>query len=756
MGDDSTVRTGRQLPHDTQLRTESVSSSPPFGQADLSNCEREQIHLAGSVQPHGWLWVLSEPHLCIVQASSHCPLPRPLDWLLQARLRDLGGSLEDQVRQHLAHPGLQEGLPLRCRVELDGRSFELEGMLHRNPDGLLIVELEPAGDDGSPTGARPDTVDLPGQALLQGLSNAVQRLSEAETVPALAEALVGSLRQLVGYERVMVYRFDPEGHGEIIAESCAAHLDPLLGHHYPATDIPQRARALYLRNRVRVLVDVDAVASPVVDAQGLRCSVLDMSMCCLRSMSPLHLQYLRNMGVTATLVISLVREGRLWGLIACHHNQARKLRLAMRSAADLLSEAATTRLTAIENFARAQRAAEVRRLEQRLIEATASEGDWRPALFRDAQALLRPLEASGVALFQEGQWLAGGEAPDPAQLQRLRLWVEEQAFEGGAFCCASIAQANPALADLTARASGVLAVRLAAVNDDMLFWFRREQLRSVTWAGDPAKVVLGDNPLELSPRRSFAAWSQLVRGTALPWTSADVALGCTYGAALVDIIAQVSAVRLLIAEHQVLQMRASMANSREAVVVADASGRAFYANDAFLSMAGCTRAQCADLAALAQRFADPALVRRVTGQVQAERRAWHGELVLAREGQPVVSVRAEPVPARDGSMLGLIFMFEDMTASKRADAARSHLQASLSDAGRSLKTAPPGASTAAPEDELMAALLTNASLAAMDVCEDDQSPALASLLEALEISTRRSASLYGHIRAFSGSADGAA
>jgi two-component system, chemotaxis family, sensor kinase Cph1 len=147
------------------------------------------------------------------------------------------------------------------------------------------------------------------------------------------------VRDLTGYDRVMVYKFDPDGHGKVIAEARDPRLESLLGHHYPATDIPQRARELYLRNRVRMLVDVNYRPAPLVP----RCRPdtereLDMSMCQLRSMSPLHLQYLRNMGVTGTLVVSLVREGRLWGLIACHHYSPRHLRPACARPADLLAE----------------------------------------------------------------------------------------------------------------------------------------------------------------------------------------------------------------------------------------------------------------------------------------------------------------------------------------------------------------------------------------------------------------------------------
>jgi PAS domain S-box-containing protein len=733
-----------------QSSIESVSNHPAFGQADLSNCDRELIHLAGSIQPHGLLWVLQEPELHIVQASatSAALLGCTMAQLLGMPLAAWGGDMDPRVRELATGPDLHEGAPLRCTLAPAGTALAFEGLLHRGSDGLLIAEIEPLQGGGV------ETVDVPGARLQAELGRAVQRLSEASTITTLADTLVRSVRELAGYDRVMVYQFDPEGHGKIIAEARHDKLDSLLGHHYPASDIPQRARELYLRNRVRVLVDVDYAPSPLqpqrlLPQAGGAPRELDMSMCYLRSMSPLHIQYLKNMGVTATLVVSLVREGRLWGLIACHHYQPRNLRFAVRAAADLLGEVASTRIGAIENYARAQVAIQVQRLEQRLVEATSTDGDWRQALFRNPAALLQPVQASGAALFHEGQWQGCGETPSTPELRALLHWIQAQPFDGGSFACASVAGANPALASLTPTASGVLAVRLSSTRPDMLIWFRKEQLLSVTWAGDPSKPMVDNNPLELSPRRSFAAWSELVRGTSLRWTDADIALGRAYGDALVDIIVQVNAVRLLIAEHQLAQVRDAVTDSKEPVVVADSARRAFYANDAFLALAACTRAECASLDAMVGRFADPAQVRQVIGQLQAERRSWRGELSLAWAGGRTlpVAVRAEPVPARDGSLLGMIFIFEDLTDSHRAAAARHHLEASLSEVGRGLDAWPHDA-TRPGTDDVVAAILTNASLAAMDIADGGPAPAVAPLLQELESSTERATALYARIKSF--------
>jgi len=716
-----------------------VLHSPAFGQADLTNCERELIHLAGSVQPHGVLLVLEAGSRTVVQASGNAEIlfGTTAANLIGMSLAAFGTELEAAVIEALA-AGCGEPVPLQCRIESAVDALEAEGFIHRNADGLLIVELEPL----QPTADAIETVELGGEALMQQLTAAVERLSAAATTPVLADATVQCIRDLTGYDRVMVYRFDPDGHGKIIAEARHARLESLLGHHYPASDIPQRARELYLRNRVRVLVDVHYAPSPLVPRLRPDGGELDMSLSSLRSMSPLHLQYLKNMGVTATLVASLVREGRLWGLIACHHYAPRNLRLALRAACGMLAEVVSTRIAAIENYAHAQVAILVRRLEQRLIEATSTEGDWRLALLRNPRHLLQPLDATGAVLAYDGEILTAGEVPSTPELRALLTWIGAQTFDG-LFSSASVARANPALDTLTPTASGVLAVRLSNTRPDFLLWLRKEQLQSVTWAGDPTKPVLVTNdPMQLSPRRSFAAWSEIVRGTALPWSSADLALARAIGDSLADIIVQVHAVRLLIGEHQMAQVRAAIDNSTEPVLIADAGGRVLFCNEAFTELVGGVRERCASIDGAAALFTEPKELRAALASVRSRQHAWRGELLLARAGGPLpVAARLDFVPGAAGA-LGYVLTLVDVSEARRAREARLRLEESLSNAS--------GAGLAMPSaDTVMRALIANASVAAMDIGDAAGSTAVTPLLEELQAATRRAAELYAQVRQLS-------
>ena len=715
-----------------------MTTDPAFGQADLSNCERELIHLAGSVQPHGILLVFSEPDLRVVQLSDNVfdVLGLAPGELLGQPLAVLGDDLREMVLRLRHQADLREPVALQCSAGPGSRRFE--GGLHRLPGGGLVLELEPLDQ---PAPGMPAAEALGEGVMTRALTDAVQRFAAAPTVGMLADAVVQVVRDLTGFDRVLVYKFDPDGHGLVIAEARHPRLDSLLGHHYPASDIPQRARALYLLNRVRMLVDVNyrpAALQP--ELLPLTGEPLDMSMCQLRSMSPIHLQYLRNMGVTATLTGSLVRDGQLWGLIAAHHYSPRYLRAPVRAAVDLLSEVASTRITAIENYAHAQVALMVRRLEQRLVEATSTEGDWRYALLRNPRTLLQPLEATGAALFCEGEVLTCGEVPSTPELRALLDWIQQQPAHGDEpFACASVGQAQPGLASLTPMASGVLGVRLSARQPDWLLWFRKEQLQTITWAGDPSKPMVSDNPLELSPRRSFAAWSEIVRGTAVPWSNAELALARAIGVALVDIIVQVQAVRLLIAEHQQAQIRATVAGSREPVLIADAQGRVLFANDALQSLRGQPVTLGTDLPGL---FTRPESVQTALAHLRVTPHGWRQELELcaADASSLPVAAHAELVTGRDGVLLGYVLTLADLRDSRRADSARAHLEGELQRvAQRSLTEA----------DEVISAILTNASLAAMDIADARGGPPVAPLLTELEASTRRATALYVQIRKFS-------
>ncbi len=675
-------------------------------QTERIDRERESL-VASSIQPHGLLLVVREPEWRIVQASTSAGalLRRPLASLLLATLRDLGGNLEAQLAELSKRNDLSDPQPLSCTVGQGGQCIALTGAVHRAGRDDLVVELEPIPPEGE------DSVALggvEGPELLAQLGGIVQSLSTSPSLDALALAAAEGVRALTGYESVSVFELDAEGRGRAIAHAAPGDHGLPESEAHPAANMPRRARELCLQHRVRVLVDVNSPPSDLVpqllagSEQEADCE-LDLSRSYLRSLSPQHLRQLRQLGVVSTLRVSIVREGRLWGLLSCHHGHPRNLRHGIRAAVELLAEVMATRIAALENHARSEVALQARRLEQRMLEANAAEGDWRGALFRQPDALLQPMQAGGALLWHGGEWQSCGRVPAREALPALLDWIDRQGPAAVCACPDLPAQA-PALAARLPGVGSVMAVRLSAAPADRLVW-----LRSRDVAGDA-------------------------------WTEAQQALAAALGRSVQDISVQVNAVRLLIAESQLTQVRAAVAGSKQAVVVAGASPQAFFANDAFFALTGRRHDECTGLEAMASLFMNRELARQMIGHVRAEQRSWHGELALQRpDGSALpVAIRAEPVPESSGASLGFIFLFHDLTASKRADAARLHLEGMLTQVGRGL--------LATEGDELVGAILANASLAAMDIAEGGATLAVAPLLQEVEASTTRATQLFDRIR----------
>src|SRR5277367_4629870 len=242
------------------------------------------------------------------------------------------------------------------------------------------------------------------------------------------------------------------------------------------------------------------------------------------------------MGVTATLVVSLMVGEKLWGLVSCHHYSPRFLHFEMRSVCELLAEAVATRIAALESFARGQCELAARRLEQRMVESLSRDGEWRGALFDGARSLLLPLGASGAALVFEGKIQTIGEAPGTEQIRALAEWLRSK-FVDGFYATSSLAAEAAQFAELAGAAAGAAAAEVSGDGSELLIWFRQERVRTITWGGKPFKSPSDDDdPSELSPRRSFAQWHQVVEGTSDPWTSADIAAARMIGASVTDVI----------------------------------------------------------------------------------------------------------------------------------------------------------------------------------------------------------------------------
>ena len=487
---------------------------PDLQPVDLTNCDREPIRIPGAVQPHGVMLVLdAERRLGQVSrgiaehlgVSPRDAIGRTLAEVIdKADAADVLAKLDDGPL--LIHP-----IYLRAiRPAVGWKIFD--AIAHRSGD-YTVLELEPA-----------DPADKNAADLHRLTQTAVVELRRPGTLDELCDAIARHVRRLNGFDRVMVYRFDAEWNGQVIAEAKAANLEPFLGLHYPASDIPKQARELYTQNWLRFIADRDYTPSPLVPAELPGGKPLDMSFSVLRSVSPIHLEYLRNMGVGASMSISLVEDGRLWGLIACHHYSPRRVPFAVRTACELLAQVMSLQVVAREQ---SETAAGVKRSQasiDRLVEQLDAGERFAESLTDNAVDLLGVVHAGGAAVVDDRHVVRVGQTPGEARV--LEIIDKLAADRDGDIIATDHLAEKIGIHALDPVASGVLVVRPTRLGRRFVVWFRGEQVRTVHWAGDPAKSVhkgdTGDEP-RLSPRGSFALWKQTVTGRSLPWTSGDLA-----------------------------------------------------------------------------------------------------------------------------------------------------------------------------------------------------------------------------------------
>jgi PAS domain S-box-containing protein len=667
----------------------------------------------------------------IVQISENAPDFLGVDGeLIGKRLKDLGGDIWACVAPRLADDA--DAIPVVVRCRIDSCEKPLNALLHHARGGGLVVELEHAG---------------PKLDLSPEIESAIGSIVSASTLQALCDESARIVRDLTGYDRVMVYRFDDAGHGEVFSETKRPELEAFLGNRYPASDIPQIARRLYERNRVRLLGDINFTPAALLPRLSpITGEELDMSLCYLRSSSPIHVQYLRNMGVAATLVVSLMVGGRLWGLISCHHYSPRFLHFEMRALCELLAEVIGTRIAALESFVQGQGELSVRRLEQRMIEAIAREGDWRSALFDSARSLLLPVNATGAALLHEGQALTVGDVPGTEQIRAIGRWIEGR-MRDGVFATSALCLDEPDFEPLAGVASGVVATRVSGESDELLMWFRSERVRTVTWGGNPFKPPsLGDDPSELSPRRSFAQWHQVVEGTSDPWTAADLAAARMIGAIVTDVVLQFRTVRILIAQDQLEQMSKQVRRSEQQVVIANAEGRVIETNAAFDALLANGGAGLRSLDELPCFFIDHEEFAHKLKTVRESRQTWRGEAQFRSakgEVRPLL-VRAEPVVTSPNRVLGFVLVFTDLTEKKAAEAARRRFQDSILQSHRKL-VGRINSEADLTFENLLSSVIENAQLAALEIADGPDTARMPEMLESVRTSVARAAEVLEQI-----------
>jgi light-regulated signal transduction histidine kinase (bacteriophytochrome)/CheY-like chemotaxis protein len=503
----------------------SAAKSLP-GDVDVTHCDREPIHIPGAILPHGAMLVLDPGSLEVLQTAGNCQgligasaeelLGRRVDSIFRSDqiecIRALAAALDLKKPRHLLDP------VLRTRA-----AFPLDASLHRSGD-TLVLEFEAA-----------DTTDRFASDPLAGVQEMITGLGEAGSIQSLCQLAAERVREVARYDRVLVYRFMQDDSGWVIAESRKPQLEPFLNLHYPAADIPKQARALYVRSWLRLITQVNYDPAPLVPTNNPRTGApLDMSQAILRDVSPVHRQYLRNMGIDASMSISIIRGGNLWGLIACHHYSPRILPRHLRAVCELFGSMFSLQLEARESGEQFGARLASRTVLQNLMLNLAGADDYAVGLTQQSPNLLDYIHGGtvaadgsrqgGVAVCVNGQLTSLGSTPDQDQILSLVSWLDTHMTQAaGIYSTDRLPEAwSPATA-FSDVAAGLLVISVSPETSNYIMWFRPELIGTVNWAGEPKKLwhpaADGDR---LNPRKSFEVWKETVRGRSLPWTPGDL------------------------------------------------------------------------------------------------------------------------------------------------------------------------------------------------------------------------------------------
>lgn len=490
----------------------------------LTECEREPIHIPGTIQPFGVLLTVEPDSLRIHNASENC-----LGfWGISAQ--DLIGKSFDelllsdeaaQLRHYLHQPNLkdQSFIPLRLPSLLSTRAElrEIWNLSAHKHLGIVFLELERV------VMKEISATSLP---FHRKVREVIQSLQQAKSLKQLCDAAVREVRSITGFDRVMLYRFDPDFNGQVISEAASPSADSYLDHHFPASDIPSQARAIFLQNWLRMIPHVGYSPSRLYPGlDPVTHAPLDLSQTTLRSVSPIHLEYLTNMKVKATLTISLLDEDKLWGLIACHHEEPLLIDPEDRLGAQLIGQIVSSQLRVKEALEDIHYKAELKNVHARLLAFMQAEEDLVQGLVKHSPNVLDIATAQGAAaaINFNGEWTLIGTTPSLAQINDLVTWLAENHSKETLFQTDSLSRLYPDAYAYRKIASGLLAIAILKTNRNYLLWFRPEVLTTVVWAGNPEKSAQKTSgTIRLNPRTSFESWEEAVTGTAVPWKKVEI------------------------------------------------------------------------------------------------------------------------------------------------------------------------------------------------------------------------------------------
>lgn len=496
---------------------------------DLTNCDREKIHIPDSIQSHGIIFVLKPVDFTILQVSTNVQsfLGYSAKDILNQPLANLLSSSEiSSIEQCLAED-FEYVNPVKISLTIQNEIQYFDGIVHLS-EGLVILELEPTQEK--------EYINF--IKFYNLVNSCVAKLQNTQTLLDSCNLIVHEVKKMTGFDRVMVYQFNDDDSGNVIAESRIDEIVPYLGLRYPATDIPRQARRLYLRNWLRIIPDVNYQAVGIIPiVNPLTKNNVDLSFSCLRSVSPIHIEYLINMGVKASMSISIIHNQKLWGLITCHNSQPKYVSYEVRTACEFLGKILSAELVEKQDREELDYKIKIKSIPKYLIECISQNNDFIDALVGEEKKLLDIVSANGVVICSNDNLISLGKVPQESEIRPLLNWVENKA-EDNIFHTNTLPTLYPQAEQYKEVASGLLALVISRTHRNYILWFRPEVIQTVQWGGNPIKQFenLPDGEVRIHPRKSFELWQETVKNTSLAWKKCEIEVVADLRSAIVNTV----------------------------------------------------------------------------------------------------------------------------------------------------------------------------------------------------------------------------
>ena len=500
---------------------------------NLTRLKQPPIHISTQIQPHGVLLVLQEPDLNILQVSSNTASLFGIapDAMLRLSLEDILDSFQvDRLKEGLSYENLDLVNPTKVWIRKHDRGDDylvFDAVFHRSADGFLILELEPAITQEN----------IPFLSFYHLARASINQLEETSSLQDFCQIIVREVRNVTGFDRVMLYKFDDDDHGVVMAEEKLDSMESYFGLHFPESDIPQPARRLFASNWIRVIPDTHIEPVQLIPSTNPTTQQpTDLTLSILRSPYSCHMEYLHNMGVGASLTISLIKDQKLWGLIACHHLTPKHVPYELRKACEFLGRVIFAELSTREETADYDYRMRLAYVQSILMEYMSQDDSFIDGLVKHQPNILDLTNAQGAAICFGGNWTTIGRTPQEEELNFLVQWLAKH-VEDDVFYTDSLPLIYSDAEKFKDIASGLLAIPISKRN--YVLWFRPEVIQTVNWGGDPNQafeVQQSNGNLRLCPRKSFELWKETVRLKSLPWKQVEVNGALELRKAIVNIV----------------------------------------------------------------------------------------------------------------------------------------------------------------------------------------------------------------------------